>query len=55
MFEPASAVPELAKMSMGELSQRRGQLGGDLEKKEAEWLALSEMISAVDSIKQGMI
>jgi hypothetical protein len=23
--------------------------------KEAEWLALSEMISAVDSIKQGMI
>ena len=46
MFEPASAVPELAKMSMGELSQRRGQLGGDLEKKEAEWLALSDQIGA---------
>ncbi len=46
MFEPASADTVLAKMSMGELSQRRGQLGSDLEKKEAEWLALSEQIGA---------
>ncbi len=44
MFEPASAAPEYAKMSMGELSQRRGQLGSELEKKEAEWLALSEQV-----------
>ena len=46
MFEPASAAPEFAKLSMGELSQRRGQLGGELEMKEAEWLVLSEQIGA---------
>lgn len=46
MFEPASAEPEFAKMSMGELSQRRGQLGSELEKKEAEWLVLSEQVTA---------
>jgi len=44
MFEPSGAAPEFARMSMGELSQRRAQLGGELEKKEAEWLALSEQV-----------
>jgi ATP-binding cassette subfamily F protein 3 len=46
MFEPASAEPEFAKLSMGELSQRRGRLGSELEKKEAEWLVLSEQVTA---------
>ena len=46
MFEPGSAAPEFAKLSMGELSRRRGQLGSELEKKEAEWLELSEQANA---------
>lgn len=44
MFEPSGAAPEFAKMSMGELSQRRAQLGSELEQKEADWLALSEQV-----------
>ena len=44
MFEPSGAAPEFANMSMGELSQRRAQLGSELEEKEAQWLGLSEKV-----------
>ncbi|MXP13192.1 ATP-binding cassette domain-containing protein [Altererythrobacter confluentis] len=44
MFEPSSAAPEFARMSMGELSRQRGLLAAEMEKLEAEWLQLSENI-----------
>ena len=46
MFDPASASAELAKLTMGELSRRRGLLASDVEAAEAEWLALSEALEA---------
>ncbi len=45
MFEPTSADPQFAKLSMGELSRRRGELSAALEQKEAEWLKLSERVT----------
>ncbi len=42
MFDPASAIPELAKLTMGDLSQRRGRLADELEAAEAAWLGASE-------------
>jgi ATP-binding cassette, subfamily F, member 3 len=42
MFEPASATGELAKLSMSELSRRRGQAAGKLEDVEAGWMEASE-------------
>ncbi|WP_336987368.1 ABC-F family ATP-binding cassette domain-containing protein [Altererythrobacter aquiaggeris] len=44
MFEPASAAPEFANLSMGELAERRGKLGTQLDTLEAEWLELGEQI-----------
>jgi len=44
MFEPASAPPEFAKLSMGDLSHRRAKLSAQVEEKEAEWLQLSEQL-----------
>ncbi len=46
MFEPSSAAPEFAKLSMGELSRQRGLLSADLEKLEAQWLQLSEQVAS---------
>lgn len=46
MAEPAKAAPEYSTASMGDLSQRRGQLSVELERKEAEWLMLSDQLSA---------
>ena len=42
MFEPASATGDLAKLTMGELSRRRGVAAASLEEVEAGWLELSE-------------
>ena len=42
MFEPASATGDLAKLTMGELSRRRGVAAAALEEVEAGWLELSE-------------
>jgi len=44
MFDPASAEPELARLAMGELSRRRSQLAGELERAEQQWLRASERL-----------
>ncbi|MCX7282843.1 MAG: ABC-F family ATP-binding cassette domain-containing protein [Novosphingobium sp.] len=44
MFEPANAAPDLAKLSMGDLSQRRGKLARELEEAEAAWLEAGEAL-----------
>jgi len=46
MFEPAKATGEFAKLSMGELSRRRGEVAAKLEAVEAEWMGLSEAYDA---------
>ncbi|MFM6832581.1 MAG: ABC-F family ATP-binding cassette domain-containing protein [Novosphingobium sp.] len=47
MFEPSSAAPALAKLSMGELSQRRGTLARELEQAEEAWLLAGEALEGV--------
>ncbi len=42
MFEPARARADLAKLSMGELSRRRGEAASSLRDIEASWMELSE-------------
>jgi ATP-binding cassette, subfamily F, member 3 len=44
MFDPASADTEHAKLTMGELSQRRGKIVAALEAAEAKWVAASEAV-----------
>ena len=44
MFDPASADPALAKLKMGDLSQRRGKLASELETVEAAWMDALEAI-----------
>jgi ATP-binding cassette subfamily F protein 3 len=44
MFDPASAEPALAKLTMGDLSQRRGKLASELEGVEAAWMDALEAI-----------
>ncbi|GAA0861086.1 ABC-F family ATP-binding cassette domain-containing protein [Sphingopyxis soli] len=44
MFDPASAEPALAKLTMGDLSQRRGKLAAELEGVEAAWMEALEAI-----------
>ncbi|MBD3732640.1 MAG: ABC-F family ATP-binding cassette domain-containing protein [Sphingopyxis sp.] len=44
MFDPASAEPALAKLTMGDLSQRRGKLASELEGVEAAWMEALEAI-----------
>ncbi len=44
MFDPASAAPDLAKLTMGELSRRRAIQAEELENAEAAWLVLSERL-----------
>ena len=46
MFEPDSAAPEFAKLSMGDLAERRGKLGAELDTVEAKWLELGEKVEA---------
>ena len=47
MYEPANAAPMLADRPMGELLAERARLSGELEEAEAEWLALSERLEAI--------
>ena len=49
MFDPASAAPDLAKLTMSELSRRRGMVAGELEAAEAEWL---EAGTALDLVQE---
>ena len=52
MFDPASAGADLAKLTMSELSRRRGLLEHDVEAAEAEWLGLSEALEATQEAAQ---
>ncbi|MFM2371007.1 MAG: hypothetical protein RIS85_729 [Pseudomonadota bacterium] len=46
MFEPSSARPALAKLTMGDLAHKRGALAKDLAQAEETWIAAEE---AMDS------
>ncbi|MEG3085951.1 ABC-F family ATP-binding cassette domain-containing protein [Sphingomonas sp. PB4P5] len=44
MFDPPKAESYLKKLSMGELSKRRGEVAAKLEEAEAAWLEASEAV-----------
>jgi ATP-binding cassette subfamily F protein 3 len=44
MFNPSGADPQLARLSMSELSQRRAKVAAALEEAEARWMALAEKL-----------
>lgn len=46
MFEPSSAPPALAKLTMGDLAHRRGKLAKELEEAEMLWLEAGEALEA---------
>jgi len=46
MFDPASAAPDLARLTMSELSRRRGLVAAELETAEAEWLEAGSALDA---------
>jgi len=46
MFDPASALPQLAKLTMTELMKRRSDLAERVAAAEARWLAASEALEA---------
>lgn len=46
MFEPSSAAPALAKLTMGDLAQRRAKLAQQLEEAEMAWLEAGEALEA---------
>ena len=47
MFDPAGAEPDLASLSMSELSHRRAKLGAELALAEARWLQASEQLESL--------
>lgn len=47
MFDPASAAPALARLSMTELMKRRAALEARIETAESAWLAASEALEAI--------
>ncbi len=47
MFDPSTAAPEDANLSMGELMRKRGDVEKQIEAAEAEWVAASEALEAV--------
>ena len=47
MFDPSTAAPHLARLSMSELSKLRGALEKRIEAAEARWMTLSEAIEAL--------
>ena len=44
MFEPSTAAPKLAKLTMGELMKRRAELNEAIEVAELRWLEVSESL-----------
>jgi ATP-binding cassette, subfamily F, member 3 len=44
MFDPSSAAPELAKLTMSELSRRRAVLTDELARAEERWVEASERL-----------
>ena len=49
MFDPASASPALAALTMGELSRRRAALTDELAKAEESWIEASERLDRVEA------
>ena len=47
MFDPASAEPALAKLTMTDLLKRRAEIETRIEAAEADWLEASEALDAV--------
>ena len=47
MFDPATAAPDLAALTMGELSRRRAAAASELELAEARWVEASEAHDAM--------
>ena len=47
MADPAKAGKEWAKLSMGDLSKRRGDVARELETAEADWLDVSEQLETL--------
>ena len=48
MFEPASAAPEFAKLTMGDLAQRRAKVAQALEEAELAWLEAGEALEGAN-------
>jgi ATP-binding cassette subfamily F protein 3 len=46
MFDPSTAAPDYAALTMSELSQRRGRIAAALEAAEAKWVEASEALEA---------
>jgi ATP-binding cassette, subfamily F, member 3 len=44
MFDPANVDPQLAGLSMSELSRKRAKVAAELEAAEARWLEASEKL-----------
>jgi ATP-binding cassette, subfamily F, member 3 len=44
MFDPASADKDYAKLTMGELMQRRAKVGDAIAEAESRWVAASEAV-----------
>jgi ATP-binding cassette subfamily F protein 3 len=44
MFDPASAEPRFAKLSMGDLSKRRAEMQTKIDSSEAKWVEASEAL-----------
>jgi ATP-binding cassette, subfamily F, member 3 len=49
MFDPASATPADAKLTMGALMQARGKVEQELEAVEARWLEASEALEGQEA------
>ena len=49
MFDPSSATPDLAKLSMTDLMKRRAEIEKTLEAAEADWLEANEGIEGEDA------
>jgi ATP-binding cassette subfamily F protein 3 len=47
MFDPASAAPEFAKLTMGDLMRRRAELESRIAAAEGEWMAASEALETI--------
>ena len=47
MFDPASAAPDLAKLTMTELMKQRGVVAKQIEAAEAVWMEASEALEAL--------
>ena len=44
MFDPATATPKLAKLTMGDLMKRRADLSDRIDAAEAAWMEASEAL-----------